>query len=283
MLFCYIAILLPYLNQNHCSDKDLGYTCSDIENGKNILNEMMKWPRNHYVSATSPSSHDTIIIFNRIYTLALALATNSTPYYFQKKNVGNLGTPSFGYFGKKPSNFAPIPQCFNDSVIKETVHYSIDPSPSSLLLNPAIFRLLNKIGPASLHILAHMSLNITTLPNQSSNIFTTNNLISQHCQFQKKPDHISDFSTHNFQKALTHSTIAHQIGDIHGWILHIISGKTPYLYDPISKSCWKAKSFRSGGINPFYTGTQRSKFDLSRSNNPCNDIFISKTILSDIV
>lgn len=180
-IFC-ISIFLPYLNRKNCNDSDIGYTCKDLEDGINKLQELLKRKRNYQISYHTFSKNYYSQIIIRIYTVALALATDSIPkialqsmdkLFFEDKKESKIpfiNPPSFANIVNKiknTNNFFPI--CFNESSLTKNMIFQSEMPPvvKPLLLNPSIYRLTEYLGPAAYHILTHFALNFTSLSELS--------------------------------------------------------------------------------------------------------------------
>ena len=232
MLFL-INVFLPALNSKHCDEEKNGYSCEDLNRGILKVKQLLKFRRKHYISAIVTSNHETYNLYSRLFTLILALATNSTPYFVHKQKISQFGKPFIAYQGKKPLNQINYPPCFDLTSLNEDLHFKIDPIPSQLLLSPATSRIIKEIGPASLHILIHLALNISNPITKTEKNYSTSSNILEKCN--NNFNLINDHSYESIFKGLYSNKISHQITDIHGWLLHLLTGSSPILYD-ISES-----------------------------------------------
>ena len=152
-------------------------------------------------------------------------------------------------------------------------------SVSEMLFSPTLIKLYDAIGPASLHLLIHLTLNLSYPLN-----FTTYSVF----QGPKKPKNCGNYAGTEVQKnpdiytilnSANASDIIHPIGNTYGWMINLIRGIPPILYDNVGNACWKANNYIAGGINPIYPGTSRSNNDFSRSNLECTNISLVKKYL----
>jgi hypothetical protein len=147
-------------------------------------------------------------------------------------------------------------------------------------LNPTLSRLYRKLGPASLHILIHFTLNLTESVNRSDYDVLIGKV---QCggysgkEFREKPQ------LGLMMEAVGAVDVVQQLPSVVGWLVNLIRGEAPMLFDLVGNACWRARSYIAGGINPLYPGTGRSNFDLTRSNYACSEVKETREIIQKLI
>lgn len=170
-----ISIFLPYLNRDNCDYPGIGYTCKDLEDGINKLEKLLKRNRNFSISYHTFSKNYFNQMIIRLYTVTLALATDSIPAIemqsMDKVIINNektqskipiISPPSIAQVLNKIKCSNVFPICYNETNLTENLSFQGEMPPiiKPFLLNPTIYRLAEYLGPAAYHILIHYALNI---------------------------------------------------------------------------------------------------------------------------
>lgn len=327
-----LSVFLPYLNRDNCDDPGIGYTCKDLEDGVNKLQILLKRERNFSISyhTFSKNIYNQIII--RLYTVVLALATDSIPamgiQLMDKLLINDEKTqskkpivnpPCIAHVLKKIKSSTFFPICFNESSLTNNIFFQSEMPPmiKPLFLNPSIYRLTEYLGPAAYHILIHFALNITSFSTNSSesndlhistdfkrinfrnksgfavlspmplNATCINECMSKKQKNKKGSKVISLDATTSLEdllKTMNIENFGYQIGDIGGVVMTLLRGVPSFIYDPVSKACYKGRSIISGALNPIYSGIYRSNSDLSRGGADfCHNSEITKTLLKKLL
>ena len=280
MLVFIVSLFLPALNREKCDLENIGFTCDDLKKGADYIeNVLLKRDRTKGIAVFAKIKHQSDILFNRLITLAYSLATNAFPIFDDQKVL--LEYPSFAKFlDFRGIEGETIPKCeILANLPNKTNFYVVNVSVSEMLFSPTLIKLYDAIGPASLHLLIHLTLNLSYPLN-----FTTYSVF----QGPKKPKNCGNYAGTEVQKnpdiytilnSANASDIIHPIGNTYGWMINLIRGIPPILYDNVGNACWKANNYIAGGINPIYPGTSRSNNDFSRSNPECTNISLVKKYL----
>ncbi|KAK8885045.1 hypothetical protein M9Y10_044173 [Tritrichomonas musculus] len=287
VFFFILSIFLPALNRKNCDKEDTGFTCDDLNKGINyVQNVLLKRKRSKNVSIIVKIKSDSDCLFSRLATLSYALATDSFPL-FPKNDKQFKSYPDIAVFGSNikydESKYTNIQICNTTiNLPNSTNYFIINSTATSILFSPALNILYEKIGPAALHIIIHLALNLsysldnytnyaifqgTKKPDPPSCGNVAGALISNRCDAQ------------TIIEASKASNFVMPLANLQGWLINLIRGSAPYLYDNVGKGCWKAASYLSGGINPIYPGKGRSELDVSRSNIECPNTTITKKYL----
>ena len=288
IFFIFLSVFLPALNRKNCDKKYNGFNCDDLNNGiKYVQDVLLKRKRSKNISIITKVKSDSDYLFNRLATLSFALATDSIPLFTINDQKVYHNYPEIAVIGPNikydESKFKNIQIC-NASIDlpNSTNYFIINSTATSILFSPALNALYDKIGSASLHILIHLALNLSYSIDNYTNyaVFLGSKrpdppacgniagaLISNKCNAQTI---IESSKASNFVMPLA---------NLQGWLINLIRGTSPYLYDNVGKGCWRATSYLAGGINPIYPGKGRSELDISRSNIECYNTTITKKYL----
>lgn len=288
ILIFILSIFLPALNRKNCDNEYNGFTCNDLNNGiQYVQNVLLNRRRSKNISILAKIKSDSDHLFSRLATLSFALATDSVPIFpssgqkiFQNRPEIAIIDASIKYDESKYTNI----QVCNTSINlpNSTNYFLINSTATSLLFSPVLNTLYDKIGPAALHILIHLSLNLSYSIDNYTNYAVF--------QGPKRPDPPScgdvagalisnKCDAQTMIEASKASNFVMPLANLQGWIINLIRGTSPYLYDNVGKGCWRAKSYLAGGINPIYPGKGRSELDIARSNIECPNTTITKKYL----
>lgn len=286
MFFFFIFYqFLPALNRNDCNSANNGYTCSQLNDGiEYVKTHLLNKTRTKNITIISNSNTEADIIFTRFATLCFALATDSNPVFLPQSNqrfYPNIAT--FGpHIGYQENVYQPIETCKIIKTLPNTTNiYTINLTATSILFSPTLNVLFDKIGPAALHILIHLTLNYTDPLGNRTNyaVFQGQLPPSKSCEIYNglSISDKCDFKT--MIEASRSSTFICPYASIQGWLITLLRGTSPVLYDKVGNGCWKAKSYLAGGINLIYPGIERSILDLARSNLECPNTTLTKQYL----
>lgn len=275
-LFISLNIFIPHDFASYCKGDDNGYTCKDIDQGIKSLNERLKMINKNttkFVIVKNNAKGDIDVLFSRLFTIIISLITKSTPIFKPYQQLDSIGISSLAYYEK----IKDLKVDFNVSVCKKIpkltkniTKYEITTNPGILMYNPSVFKLLEKLGPASLHILMHLTLNLSTPLNRSQNNYVYGKMDkSIKCETDNNEQIDKFCPISDVMKASSGNNFVHQLPNACSWLINLIRGQSPYLYDNVGKGCWKAKSYMAGGVNPIYPGTNRGINDLTRFNEEC--------------
>jgi hypothetical protein len=162
----------------------------------------------------------------------------------------------------------------NDTSFNEDRWYAADPVIySAVALNPAINRVANYLGPAGLHLIAHLALNLSKPVERRAFFMLSRDVPNTACQAKYLQENVRTmgefYEENDFFNILGAPDHAFRMGDEQGWIMNILRGLPAWLYDPVSGHCFLSHSYQSGLINPLYAGVYRGDKDLSRANTFC--------------
>jgi hypothetical protein len=140
--------------------------------------------------------------------------------------------------------------------------------------------LYDQIGAAALHILVHYTLNLTApIDKKEYNVLIGKVQCNGYAgkEFREKARYSLIMEAAGSQDSVQ------QLPSLVGFLVNLIRGRSPILYDPVGGACWKARSYIAGGINPLYPGTGRSNLDLTRSNYACPDVRYGRKIIAALI
>lgn len=278
MIFFISILFVDFANVNRdgCENNENGYSCSDIDNGIELLNKRInEKKKNNFVHVIPKKNNDESNKFANILESIVALRTNSRSYNEKMKESIEKNEKENDFI--KNMHYENYSLCFENATLDYNVTYYVDALPSLLLLTPPSVFLCDELGPAYLHLIAHYSL--SNLSFNQTKVLTDKASIIKYC-----PRSYEIEAETNFEKLIYRGKkYFHQIGSLKGWLGHIFSGTSPYLFDPVSKSCWNGTTYLAGGISATYTGTQRSNNDLQRMNSKCKNISNVKKMLKYIL
>lgn len=276
MLLFLLSVSLPGLNRKHCDEPGNGYTCKDLEYGVSELEKILAEPRTKRVMIYTKVATDVDRLFLRLFTVSLGLATNSIPVLVKEKQFSK---PEFAEYGKKPQETVNFTFCKDiKSISKNNIYYQIEMNPSHLLLNPTLSRLYDRLGPAALHILMHLTLGGPEIGNETDYAVLWGSVKSTISGSKVDP---KDLQAILF--AATAPTFVHKLPDLGGFLVNLVRGRSPVVCDHVGGSCWRAKSYLAGGVNPLYPGTGRSTLDIARSNEACANTTRTRNLLEMII
>lgn len=262
MLLFFLSLFLPGLNRDHCDEAENGYTCEDLERGVAELQTMLKEERHGMVGVFEERQFPEKI-YARVFGVGLALATGATPMF---QDYPSLPKTSFAVTGAKERNPPELDFCANLTRIEGSKWFTVPKDPSILLLNPTLLRVYKRLGSAALHILVHFALDL----NESYSFAPLNEPVNVNCpegpgaKLRAKP------TFHELLNA-SRAPVIQKLPDFTAFIINLIRGRAPTLCDLVGHSCWKARSYIAGGVNPIYPGIGRSTLDISRSTHECGD------------
>ena len=274
MFLFFLSLFLPGLNRDHCDDVENGYTCADLEHGVAELQAMLKEER-HGMVGVFEERHPHERIFARVFGVGLALATGSTPMF---QDYPSIPKPSFAVTGAKVRNPPELDFCANLTSIEGSQWFTVPRHPSMLLLNPTLLRVYKRLGPAALHILVHFTLNL----NESYSFAPLDEPVNVNCPEQPGAKLPSKPAFHEILNA-SRAPIIQKLPEFTAFIVNLIRGRAPTLCDGVGHSCWKARSYIAGGVNPIYPGTGRSMLDISRSTHECWDTKVVQDIIDHLI
>ena len=287
----FLNILFDDINWKGCETKENGFTCDELEKGIKIfkikIEILNQIPKNSTYISVLPKNNKVFedILYTRILELVLALYTNSIPYHKQINSFKNIkedfednqwDNDLISVDNMKYENYS---LCFETKKLDYNTTFYVDTFSSLLMLTIPSFELMNELGPAYLHILSHYLLNITE--KQEHSINTTS-----------KKEYIQECLTKNINLTLENDFLtmitkgdrnAHLIGNLKGWLAHIVTGRKSFIIDPSSKACWKGKTYLSGGISAIYSYTHRSDNDLRFINTQCRNTSNTKEMLKYVL
>ncbi|OHT16044.1 hypothetical protein TRFO_13537 [Tritrichomonas foetus] len=292
MICFFLSIFLPFINRENCNRTGIGYTCQDLEEGVEKLQILLKRKRNYTISYSTYSNFHPNQALLRLYSVMIALATDSIPIMYSQsmEKTKMVRDPSISIRVKKLNHAVSFPLCFNETQLQANVSFAAEMPPilKPLLLNPAIYRLTEYLGPAAYHILLHYTLNI------SEEIFMKKIQIHSNNEFVSFsiPRHISCVNSNMYKmKVLTDPSIkdviealnaqhfGYQIGNPAGWLITVLRGIPSYIFDPVSQNCFYGSSIMSGGLNPLYSGIFGDTADFSRGGDFCGNPKITQNLL----
>ena len=280
------------INWKGCERSENGYTCDELENGIKTFENKIKFfdliSKNPTYISVLPKSKTNIedILYTRILELILALYTNSIPYHHQFGSFDNFKDEyqetnwNSGLIYVDDMKYENYTLCYENKKLEYNTTFYVDTLPSLLMLTIPSVSLMDELGPAYLHILSHYLLNITKKYDHSVNTTTKEKYASEctihnHMKLKIEKDFYSMISKGNRN--------AHLIGNLKGWLAHIVTGRNPFLIDPSSKACWKGKTYLSGGISAIYSFTERSSNDLGYINQQCSSTLNTKKMLQYVL
>jgi hypothetical protein len=263
-----LCISLPALNWERCDEPGIGYTCADLASGVARLGALLE--------RRAPAHRLTFHVYSaqlgnqlllRTMAVALSLATNSTPVLLSTQTIGAdpaVAGPSFAAWRAKPALYPPfeaLPPCFDEARLPGDASFVTDPLRfADLLFNPAVARVARLLGPAALHILVHLALNITAPAPRTGAALA---LGGAPCLPGAAP------APERVLPIVRSADLAFALGDYRAWVLSLARGLPPLLHDRVSGACFRAHSFLAGGVNPLYAGVYRSESDLADANVFC--------------
>ena len=260
MILFFLSISLPGINWKHCNDTDNGYTCEDLKHGLRELEKIMQEEKHGYVMVHGRGSDEPGRMFLRLFTLCLALATGAHPQYPDEKESQSVGKP----------HSQELKFCDDIASIDGVQHYNVTLNPVQLLLNPTLIRLYDRLGPAGLHLLMHLSQR-----NMTSELYESRKKIVLDTLKIKIPNALllipRKMTYLQIIEAASAEEVICKIPSFRGFIVNLIRGRAPILCDDVGQSCWTARSYLAGAINPLYPGKRRSIMDIARSNEDCGD------------
>jgi hypothetical protein len=282
-----LGVFLPALNRDRCDEPNIGYTCSDLQSGVEKLQFLLSnQSRRHTIAFHQYSMQLYLQAFFRIMAVSLALATSSTPILSSSQSIASnpsIRFPSFAEVRAKPAELCnDLPACYNKTSLATPTCFINDPIRSSaLLFNPAINRVVEFLGPAGLHILANLALNLSQPLTKDGPNCAAPELF--HCMNAFVEATFESTSFTNFIETLNAKEVGFVIGTERGWIASLIRGVPAWLYDPVSGACFRAHSYLAGGVNPLYAGSFRNLGDLARANRWCGDHAVTKRLLTNLL
>ena len=211
---------------------------------------------------------------------SLALELDAVPVFkigsIDKKKEVNI--PSIALLSdKSPKRTESGHVCNTWDTMPHNRNISADPiNFPFLLLNPTVHKFMKRLGPAGYHIMAHYALNLTSEVKQTNeNISLEENAMNyfDNAIYSDAPDLIG---------AIGCNGVVYRIGDDAGWMISLLRGRPSILYDPVSKSCFKAKSYFAGLLNPLYPGAAEDNI-LSRVNKFCGNHNITRDLLANLL
>lgn len=288
ILIIFLSIFLPALNRKNCNNKYNGFTCDDLNKGvKYVQDVLLKRKRSKNISIISKVKTDSDYLFTRLATLSFALATDTIPVFSKKDQNMFKDYPEIAIIGPNikydESKYMNIQICNTSIDLPNTTNYFlINLTATSVLFSPVLNALYDKIGPAALHILIHLALNLSYSIDNYTNYAVF--------QGSKRPEPpicgniagaliTNKCNSQTMIEASKASNFVMPLANLQGWLINLIRGTSPYLYDNVGKGCWRATSYLAGGINPIYPGKGRSELDISRSNIECPNTTITKKYL----
>jgi hypothetical protein len=257
-----ISLFLPALNRESCQDSQNGYTCSDLDSGLAKLNSLISRPRTRRLRFIGDHFVDSERLLTRVFAVSYALATGSTPVLpaqsqFSAPSIADVVPES----GPSPHAPPPFPFCDNGTLPPGDASWRFDASPAHLLFNPALAQLYAELGPAALHILMHYTLNLTSPLERSADRAIVGTV---ECGEFGGPPLAENARLPAMLHAAGAAGVAVQLPSLVGFLVGLIRGEAPTLYDAVGRACWRARSYVAGGVNPLYPGAGRSPLDLAR-------------------
>jgi hypothetical protein len=275
-----LQIRLPGLNRQNCELGANGYTCDDLDSGLLALETLLARPRRHSIRFQGDAYTDSERLYVRLLSVSWALATDSVPVLTSSSLVN---APSFAVIAEKKLSGEPsttIPFCTNSTSLDQDAIVTVAMNPGFLLFNPTLNRLYDILGPASLHILMHLALNLSDPVPREEYDYLVGKINCEKYQGETigvKPRYDEILS------AVRAHTVIELLPSMGGLMINLIRGQAPVLYDQVGGACWNAQSYLAGGINPLYPGTGRSTLDLSRCNEACPESKYTKQMLKALL
>jgi hypothetical protein len=219
-------------------------------------------------------------------TIALALATNSTPIIITTQTINDeprFAGPVFAHRQPKPMPIPCefLPPCYNETAIREDTYVITDPMRfGDLLFNPAVAGIVEELGPAGLHILAHLALNLTEGLQRNGAAFAT---VEAPCIVGAQQAVLEEGLAGEVLEIAGSREFAFQLGDFRGWIMNLVRGLPAVLYDGVSGHCFRPRSYIAGGVNPLYPGVHRSDTDINSANFFCGTHRYTRSSLAHLL
>jgi hypothetical protein len=245
MIIGLVCVFLPGLNREHCDAPHNGYTCEDLESGVSALTKLLSRPRNREIRLTSDVFTDPERLLVRLFTVSLALATDSVPVLV---NQSQFGAPSIAKLvpDSAPKELPPtLPFCANITSLKRRHNtWNVSANPAQLLFSPTAARLFDSLGPAALHILVHLTLNLTAA---IARVNYDVHFGKFQCPGSAGLDVKGKLNFKAMLSAAAAAKFAHQLPSVAGFLVNLIRGEGPVLFDAVGGACWRAASYIAGG------------------------------------
>jgi hypothetical protein len=278
ILLSFLSVFLPGLNRTQCVTGQNGYTCSDLDSGLAALDRLLARPRSGLVRFVANGSTDADHLFARLFTVSFALATDSIPVL---PAVSRFSPPAIASVGPASGPAPPFDFCKNvTSLRSRNSSWIVSSNPAQMLFNPTLARLHRELGPAALFILMHYTLNLTeplSRLDYAVMIGRVNCAGYAGREFRERPQYAL------LMEAAAAAAVVQQLPSLAGFLVNLIRGEAPILFDPVGEACWRAPSYIAGGLNPLYPGTGRCLLDIARANWACADWRIVSEVLTKLI